>query len=466
MGCFLGIDKVDAAQIAAIDDQERQLSYGELVDFCSRAQKEIQERSLVFHFSENSVDSLSSYMACIHAKAVPLLLSPQTDLDLVKTLLKTYQPNYVVAPERICHYFDGEVVMENGDYRLIKLSVKKHEIYEELALLLPTSGSTGSPKLVRHSYENLESSAKNVSDFFGLKATDKAFLFLPMYYTMGLSVIHSHLKVGATVVLTKSAMTDAKFWSLLKESSPTILTGVPYSFEILKKLRFFRMKLPSLRVITQGGGKLSEELYNDCLNFAEVNNLEFIPTYGQTEGSARMAFLEPSMAALKKGSIGKAIPNGTLSIIDDKGQESFEGEATGEMVYRGSNVTLGYANSVKDLNSGDEHQGILYTGDLVKRDADGYYFIVGRKSRFLKLYGIRVALDEIEKMISDSFNVECACGGNDQKMIVLITKADLTQRVSDFLVTKTGLFHQSFEVIFVDGIPRNEAGKVVFNGRV
>lgn len=136
------------------------------------------------------------------------------------------------------------------------------------------------------------------------------------------------------------------------------------------------------------------------------------------------------------------------------------------MVYRGPNVTLGYANSVEDLSSGDEHQGVLHTGDLVERDADGYYFIVGRKSRFLKLYGIRVALDEIEKLISESFDVECACGGNDQKMIVLITKADLTQSVSDFLVTKTGLFHQSFEVNFVDEIPRNETGKVVFNGRI
>lgn len=464
MSYFLGIDKVEATKIAAIDDQERQLSYGDLVDLCDKTQQTIQERSLVFHFSENSVDSLSSYMACIHAKAVPLLLSPQTDRDLINTLIDKYEPNYIVAPHRICHYFDGEVLTENGDYRLIKLSVKKHQLYEELALLLPTSGSTGSPKLVRHSYENLESSAKNVSHFFGLVEQDKAFLFLPMYYTMGLSVIHSHLKVGATVVLTKSAMTDAKFWSLLKESSPTIFTGVPYSYEILKKLRFFRMKLPSLRIITQGGGKLSEELYNDCLNFAEINNIEFIPTYGQTEGSARMAYLEPSMAASKKGSIGRAIPNGTLSIIDDKGQESFEGAAAGEMVYRGPNVTLGYANTIEDLDTGDEHQGVLYTGDLVERDDDGYYFIVGRKSRFLKLYGIRVALDEIENLITESFDVECACGGNDQKMIVLITKADLMQKVSDFLVTKTGLFHQSFEVKFVDEIPRNETGKVVFNG--
>lgn len=466
MSYFLKIDKINRTQIAAIDDEDNQISYGELVNFCDKLQKNIQARSIVFHFSENSVASLSFYMACMHAKAVPLLLSPQTDLDLIKNLLKKYQPNYVVAPARICHYFQGEVLSEKGDYKLIQVSDAVHQLYDNLSLLLPTSGSTGSPKLVRHSYNNLKTSAENVSRFFELDNSDKTFSFLPMYYTMGLSVIHSHLKVGATIVLIKSGMTDANFWKVLKESEATSITGVPYSYEILKKLRFFRMKLPFLKFITQGGGKLASELYDDCVNFASENNIKFIPTYGQTEGTARMAFLEPAMTVTKKGSIGKAIPNGTLSIINEEGQESFEGEASGEMVYRGPNVTLGYANSLEDLNLKDERQGVLYTGDIVKRDADGYYFIVGRKSRFLKLYGIRVALDDIEKMVSSSFDVECACGGNDQKMIVLITKPDIDKQITDFIVKKTGLFHQSFLVEYVSEIPRNETGKVTFNGRI
>lgn len=466
MSYFLKIDKVNPDQIAIIDDQDNRMSYGELVTFCNTMQNEIQARSLVFHFSENSVESLSFYMACMQAKAIPLLLSPQTDKDLINTLLKKYQPNYIVAPGRICHYFEGDVLKENGDYQLLKLDNTQHEVYDKLALLLPTSGSTGSPKLVRHSYDNLESSAENVSSFFELDNSDRTFAFLPMYYTMGLSVIHSHLRVGATIVLVRSAMTDADFWRVLKESKATSITGVPYSFEILKKLRFFRMKLPSLRMISQGGGKLSEELYDDCLHYAEANNLKFIPTYGQTEGTARMAFVEPSMAATKKASIGKAIPNGKLSLINEEGQESFEGEAIGELVYRGPNVTLGYANNLEDLKLQDERQGILYTGDIVKRDADGYYFIVGRKSRFLKLYGIRVALDEIETMIAGAFDMECACGGNDQKMLVLITKPDLIKPITDFIVQKTGLFHQSFQVEYVEKVPRNEAGKVVFHDKI
>lgn len=463
---FLGIDKIDDSNIAIIDDQGNQLTYGDLVSFCSLIQEIVETRAIVFHFSENSVASVALYAACMQAKVVPLLLSPQTDPGLINELIDKYKPNYIIFPEKILSLFEGKVVFEKWDYKIIKMPHSLHRIEDNLSLLLPTSGSTGSPKLVRHSYQNIESSATNVAQFFNLNSSDRAFAFLPMFYTMGLSVINSYLKVGASILLVKVSMTDIKFWSLLKDGGATSITGVPYSFEILKKMRFFRMKLPNLKIITQGGGKLSEELYEDCLKFALDNNISFIPTYGQTEGTARMAFLDPVFAASKKGSIGKAIPNGKLSIIDEFGVETFDGVATGEMVYRGENVTLGYANKIEDLNSKDERNGILHTGDLVKRDEDGFYFIVGRKSRFLKLYGIRIALDEVEKLISNEFTVECVCGGNDYKMIVLITKQFIEKEISDFVVQKTGLFHQSFSVEYVAEIPRNETGKVIFNERI
>lgn len=466
MSYFLNIDKINPEQIAAIDDQENKISYGELINFSDQLKDVLKSRSIVFHFSENSVDSLAFYIACMNLKAVPLLLSPQTDSALIQTLIEKYKPNYIIAPDRICQNFQGEVLKESGNYKLIQQNDAVHELYEDLSLLLPTSGSTGSPKLVRHSYKNLESSAQSIAEFFEIDPTHKAFSFLPMYYTMGLSAIHSHLIVGATLVLIKSAMTDAGFWKTLKESQPTSLSGVPYSFEILKKLRLFRMKMPFLKFINEGGGKLSPELYDECVSFAKANEAKFIPTYGQTEGTARMAFLEPSMVETKKGSIGKAIPNGELSIVNEEGIESFEGEAEGEMVYRGPNVTLGYANQLEDLNLPDERAGVLYTGDLVRRDAEGYYFITGRKSRFLKLFGIRIALDEVEQIVTSTFDVECACGGNDEKMIVLITKKDLEKQVSDLIIQKTGLFHQAFSVEYVEQIPRNEAGKVVFHGKV
>ena len=465
MEYFLGINKAQPLGIAAIDDQDNQITYGELISFTEDFQYKIKSRSLIFHFSENSVASLSFYIACMQSKSVPLLLSPQTVSELILELINQYRPNYVIIPESLVNLFKGEIVMEHMGYSMVLVNNQLHSIHHDLAMLLPTSGSTGSPKLVRHSYVNIKSSAQNIAGFFNLEKTDRAFAFLPMFYTMGLSVIHSYLSVGASILLVKSSMTDVKFWNCLKNGDVTSITGVPYSFEILKKMRFFRMKLPTLKILTQGGGKLSDELYADCLDYAHQHQISFIPTYGQTEGTARMTYLEAQNAAEKRGSIGKAIPNGYLSIVNSDGAESFEGEESGEMVYRGENVTLGYANSIEDLKLGDQRKGVLYTGDIVRRDAEGFYYVIGRKSRFLKLYGIRVGLDDVEKMVSNGFQTECVCGGDDKKMIVLITNPSLVQKISDFIIQKTGIFHEAFQVEYVSKIPRNETGKVVFNGR-
>jgi acyl-coenzyme A synthetase/AMP-(fatty) acid ligase len=336
-------------------------------------------------------------------------------------------------------------------------------MYSELALLLPTSGSTGSSKLVRHSYVNIESSASNVSSFFELNDSDKAFMFLPMYYTMGLSIINSYLKTGASVLLTNASLTDSKFWSSIKTRGITSITGVPYSFEIFKKMRFFNMKFPDLKILTQGGGKLSEDLYNDCVVYAQNNNIKFIPTYGQTEGTARLTYLDPKFSSIKRGSIGKSIPNGLITIIDENGIEINENYAEGEMIFKGQNVTLGYAVILKDLKLGDEFKGVLYTGDIVKRDEDGFLFITGRKSRFLKLYGIRVSLDEIENLIVNKFDIECIAAGNDTMMKVYVVDYLKTKEIEEFISNKTGLYHKSFQVIPIEKIPRSETGKVIYN---
>jgi acyl-coenzyme A synthetase/AMP-(fatty) acid ligase len=222
------------------------------------------------------------------------------------------------------------------------------------------------------------------------------------------------------------------------------------------------MDLPYLKLLTQGGGKLKSELFKEFAEFAEKTGKKFIATYGQTEGTARMAFLKADMATRKTGSIGKAIPNGQLLLMNDNGEEIIETEAVGEMVYRGPNVTLGYALIGDDLAKGDENKGVLKTGDIARRDADGYYYIVGRISRFLKIYGVRIGLDESEQMIKSSFDIDCICSGNDEKLIIKITDEQKKESIHNFVVEKTGLFHTAIEVVVVNEIPRNEAGKSIY----
>ena len=178
------------------------------------------------------------------------------------------------------------VVDERHGYRLLATGQAVCPMYGELSHLLPTSGSTGSPKLVRHKYENIEAAALNISTFFGLSSADRPLLVLPLYYTMGLSVVFSHLYVGATVLVTGLSMTERAFWDFLKDRRATSFTGVPYSFEILNLMRFFRMDLPDLTLLTQGGGKMPRQLNLKFAEYCRDTGRRWIATYGQSEGTA------------------------------------------------------------------------------------------------------------------------------------------------------------------------------------
>lgn len=456
---FLDLDRKDRNKVAVVDDSGEQLTYGNLCDFSEEFKKHLPKRSLIFLMAENCNGSLLGYIACLSNSIVPLVLSAKTEESLYTALFERYQPEYLWAPDGMVEKLGYEKVFGTYGYSLLKTGNAPVAMYPDLALLLPTSGSTGSPKLVRHSLRNIEANADNVRRMFEMDGTEKAMAILPMHYTMGLSVIASHLLAGATLLLSGRSLLDRGFWTMLKEA--TSFTGVPYSYELLMKMRFTRMDLPNLRIITQGGGKLTEEMFKALAQYAHEKGKKFIATYGQSECTARMAYLPAELAMEKTCSIGMAEPGGQLSIIDESGNETFEGEATGEMVYRGENVTLGYANSKEDLLKGDENHGVMHTGDLARRDADGCYFIVGRLKRFLKIFGLRIGLDEVENLIKSEYGIDCYCKGDDEKLVVLVTKPELVDSLPVFIEEKTHLFHKSIEIKLVDAILRNEAGKVV-----
>lgn len=460
---FLDIEKKKKSSIAAIDDDGIEISFEELCEFSNEFFSFVNKRALIFILSENCIGSLAGYVACMSNKLVPLILSSNIDRELLNNLIKIYSPEYLWIPERINLKFnDFKVIFKNNKYLLLETNLKPFKLYKSLSLLLSTSGSTGSPKLVRHSYTNVIESARNVAKMFELTTNDKAIAILPMQYTMGLSVINSHLFAGAKLLITKKNLNDKSFWKFVKDQKATSFTGVPYSYEFLSKIRFTKMDLPELQLITQGGGKLTNDLFKEYAEYAKNTNKKFIATYGQTEGTARMTYLKPDMAFNKIGSIGKAIPNGRIEIIDDSGKLIVGNNAIGELVYYGPNVTLGYALNGNDLSKGDENYGVLKTGDIVKRDEDGYYYVIGRVSRFLKIFGLRISLDEVEQMIKLKYHIDCLCKGDDQKMIVFITRENLREEVSNYIIEKTGLFHNSFQILYKEKIPRNEAGKIIY----
>ena len=466
---LLNIDKWQKDAVAAIDSQGNQLTYGELREFAKllgdykSLQAPMQPRSLFFLLVENNVGGIAWTMGNIMAGNVPLILNAHLDQGLYDSLFEIYQPPYVCVPSAMSDRFPYETVCTNYGYTLMKTGNEPCLMHEDLSHLLPTSGSTGSPKLVRHKYANIEAAGLNISTFFELTDKDRPLMVLPLYYTMGLSMVFSHFYVGATVLITNLNMTDRNFWKFMKEERATSFTGVPYSFEILNLMRFFRMDLPDLTLLTQGGGRMPRELNLKFAEFCKEHGKKWIATYGQSECTARMAWLPAKWAIEKVGSIGRAVPNGELSLIDDEGNPITTPNTEGEMCYRGKNVTMGYARKKEDLLLGDERHGFIRTGDLAYFDEDGCYYIVGRMGRFLKLFGMRVGLDECERIVKSKYpNVECACVGTDEKMLVYLTDESYKTLVKDELVARLKLVASSFEVRIINEIPKNEAGKILY----
>jgi acyl-coenzyme A synthetase/AMP-(fatty) acid ligase len=403
-------------------------------------------------------------VAFLANRVVPLMLDASLEFDLMKELIKIYNPEFLWIPQdRIENFAYGKIVFSSDKYCLIELQPDSvFPLYDELALLLTTSGSTGSPKLVRLSYDNVLANAESIAEYLSITSFERPITTLPMNYSFGLSIINSHLLKGATLLLTSFSIMQKEFWNFLNTERTTSISGVPYTYEMLKRLRFFRMDLPSLKTMTQAGGKLNFELNKEFAEYCQSTNKRFFVMYGQTEATARMSYLPYEQSLSKLGSIGISIPGGEFDLIDENGFLFHESDRVGELVYRGRNVSLGYAECGADLSLGDENKGELKTGDLAKRDADNYFYIVGRKKRFVKLYGNRVNLDETERLLKNLMH-DCACTGIDDKMVIYITDEDRLDEVKKYISTKTGINHSAFVVKHIEAIPKNSSGKTIYS---
>ena len=458
---LLGLDKINPDSIAAKDSYGRILTYGQIITLAEAIEQTVAPRSLFFILTKNDVGGIAWVMATILSGNVPLILSAHTEAALLSNLSDTYQPQYICVPNDTA--YDGEEIGNLFGYHVTATGAQKARMFNQLSHLLPTSGSTGSPKLVRHKYDNIEAAGLNISTFFELTSADRPLMVLPLHYTMGLSMVFSHLKVGATILITDLSMTDPRFWKFIKDEEATSFTGVPFSYEILDKIRFTRMKLPHLTLLTQGGGKMPAELNLKFAEYCRDNGKRWIATYGQSEGTARMAWLPPEFAISKMGSIGMAVPNGQLSLRNADGLFITESPATGEMCYTGRNVTMGYAWCREDLALGDERRGFLPTGDIAYRDADGFYFIRGRIGRFLKLFGNRIGLDECEQIVKSAVTCECACTGNDERLIVYLTAGSEAEKAKTTLIDAVHLPANVIDIRIIESLPKNEAGKILYS---
>lgn len=454
---------------AVIDEYGNRITYKSLIAESKKISNIIGERCLVLILCKNEIGSVIGYASFVNNNIVSLLLSSNIEKESLYNIINIYHPSYLWIPQEQKHeltdYISEEVYCV-FNYLLVKTNFsQKYCLSDELCLLLTTSGSTGSPKLVRQSYNNVRSNAESIVQYLELDETERPITTLPMNYTYGLSIINSHFLAGAVLLVTEKSIMQKEFWNFFKAKQATSFGGVPYTYEILDKLRFYRMELPSLRYSTQAGGKLTPELHKKFAEHALKENKKFIVMYGQCEATARMGYLPADKSIEKCGSMGIAIPHGKFKLIDADGNEIKKPFVTGELVYEGANVTLGYAECGEDLLKGDERNGILQTGDMAQFDDDGYYYIVGRKKRFLKIYGNRVNLDEIERLIKSKYeNIDCATSGVDDHLYIFTVNVDekTIREIKEYVAFKTKLNHAAFNVIAVNEIPKSDSGKVLY----
>ncbi|MBP0600709.1 AMP-binding protein [Herbaspirillum sp. LeCh32-8] len=450
---------------ALIEEDGRTLSYAALHEAIDQGAGQFPPGELLFIVGGNDLATMLCYLRAQRGGAVALLLERTMPREALARLVGTYAPSLVFAPASILDFPDDALQLheegEYGLYRLRSAPTGAQALHPDLGLLLATSGSTGSPKLVRLSMANLAANAGSIAQFLDITCEERAVTSLPLNYSYGLSVINSHLYAGAAVVLTNRSLMDTKFWQLVRDQRITSFAGVPFSYDMLLKLRLARIDMPSVRTLTQAGGRLDAAKMLQVAQICRDKGIRFVPMYGQTEATARIAWLAPEDVERKPGSIGRAIPAGRLWLESDDGRVLERPGDTGELMYAGPNVSLGYAESAADLALGDVNGGVLRTGDIARFDEDGCFYIEGRRQRFLKIFGVRISLDATERILAE-LGITGAAHGVDDRLTIHAVGADQwdapTLRAE--LARRIGVHPTAITVATLDELPRLPTGKV------
>ena len=409
-----------------------------------RLQGEPEQKKLLMMVAHNSINSIVYYLAALQLKLVIWWVDKNSD----EIRLQELQQHYAV-----------NLFIDNGE--ITKLSNDVNLLHPDLALLITTSGSTGSPTLVRLSYKNLASNCHDIVQALSLKSLDNTITTLPLQYSFGLSIVNTHLLSGSAIVLNEHSFVSRDFWNLMKENNIQCLYGVPHSFDMLLKLSLPRLPLKSLRFMAVAGGKLSADKVSVINDYCSENNSQFYVMYGQTEATARLTILSPIKTAQKPFSIGKAI-NGRLWLESDEKVVDTAG-AIGELCYQGDNVMMGLAETVDDLAL-PVMLSILHTGDLAQFDQEGDFEIVGRLKRIVKVAGHRINLDEIEQYFSAQHR-SVACTGQDDKVFCYLLNESSNEQSPPMQYKKQlseylSIHSSYFDWIYVNTFPYLASGKL------
>ena len=417
---FKNLDKYKK-NIALINMDGEKYTYNDILKFSKKINSKIKKKSIILLIVSNNTESIKGYISFIRSENLSIILDKSFKTEFAEKIIHKYKPEYIYTPKNFLKdIFSQEIVFNGIDYVLYRTIYKKKiKINKKNLILLTTSGTTQNPKLVRISNLNITENTKRISDYLQINSKHTTITTMPMGYSFGLSIINTHLHKGSKILVNEKTVFDKIFWENIKRYKITSFGGVPNFYEILKKLRFENFYLPTLKYLTQAGGKLNIETLKYFEKICRKKKLKFFVMYGQTEASPRMSYLNFNKLSENLGSIGKPLKNTLFRLVDDKKKFITKPNVVGEIVFYGKNVCLGYANNINDFSKGDINKSRLFTGDLGYKNTKGYYYITGRKNRFAKIFGVRVNLDDIEHCLrKENYNIKCLNDDNSLKILV------------------------------------------------
>lgn len=438
---------------ALTDDKGNQITYKELAEQAEKLKRHMEERSLLFILCDHQMETAEFIYQVMYLERVPLLLADDIDGELLEHLINIYQPQYIYC--KLTHGLCGCYAhkAELGNHILLKTEKKMCDLHPDLALLLSTSGTTGSAKLVRLSYDNLYDNAEGACVHLNIRKGQKGISPLPLNHAYGFAFCLWHWHCGATVLMTGESVISKGFGEFFTKEKANHFAATPYTFYMLQKIRFWNSeKLKTLHWAMSGGAQLSEQGQNDLTNSLEG---KFCIGYGQTECTCIISATDFTDGNIKWGTVGKPFRNMKIT-IDRK---------TGELIIQSKSVCMGYVERKEQLADGDVNQGILHTGDVADIDNEGYIYLRGRLKRYVKILGKRISLDDMADYLERKYkNAEFACTGTDDNIVVYHTGTDddMEKEIRNLLDRSLKIPSRFVSCLYISEIPRNSSGKIAY----
>ena len=435
---FIYYFKKNKNRIAIISNKKK-ITYSDILNF---KEKHFRCKKKVFLlFSYDYFETIFLYSSLLVSENIIILIDFINDKNYLQLITKKYRPNYIILPNKKILNFKipGKKIY----------SLKKTDIYEVVSnkkisynitnkLLLSTSGTTGSPKMVKLSHENLLSNAKSICAYLKITKNDSCITTLSPSYSYGLSIINTHLLKGGKIFINQLNITNHNFWRLIISNKISSISLVPDQLEILAKYSFFNKNLNSIKYMTSAGGKLKENVISFLKKYCEKKEILFYVMYGQTEASPRISYYKLNKTNLRHNCIGKPIKKGKLMI---SGKNKI-----GEIVYSGPNIFLGYAEDYLDLKKKASIKKKLNTGDIGYKDQNGYFYVVERKKRIAKISGLRISLDHLEEIFRNK-KIMINCYLVNDKIKIYIKNMKFKKNVKSYLMNKLHLNDNDFSFI-------------------